>query len=140
MSIERLVHIRKSSKSIGKMCISEKRGRYSQSYVEVILSIENVSKMYQKCVPDGRLQPKKIDVRMILFASSSNVVGSRTLRGSRKSVYNLFMGSFGPILVPTWRHLDPTWIQLGSNLDLTWHQLQPTCENPYQSDPKVIKK
>ena len=63
------------------MCISEKRGRYSQSYVEVILSIENVPKMYQKCVPDGRLQPKKIDVRMILFASSSNVVGSRTLRG-----------------------------------------------------------
>ena len=63
------------------MCISEKRGRHSQSYVEVILSIENVSKMYQKCVPDGRLQPKKIDVRMILFASSSNVVGSRTLRG-----------------------------------------------------------
>ena len=40
------------------MCISEKRGRHSQSYVEVILSIENVPKMYQKCVPDGRLQAK----------------------------------------------------------------------------------
>ena len=40
------------------MCMSEKRGRHSQSYVEVILSIENVPKMYQKCVPDGRLQAK----------------------------------------------------------------------------------
>ena len=52
VSIERLVHIRKSSKSIGKMCISEKRGRHSQSYVEVILSIENVPKIYQKSAPD----------------------------------------------------------------------------------------
>ena len=57
----------------------------------------------------------KIDVNAILIASTSNVGGLQTLRGSRKSVYNLFMGSFGPILVPTWRHLDPTWTQLGIN-------------------------
>ena len=114
------------------MCISEKRGRHSQSYVEVILPIENVPKMYQKCFQDGRLQAKdrgKPPYPFLLFPSTPNVGGLRTLRGSRKSVYNLFMGSFGPILVPTWRNLDPTWIQLRPNLDPTWHQLQPTCEN-----------
>ena len=147
MSIERFAYIRKSSKSIRKMCISKKRGRYSQSYVEVILSIENVPKIYQKCAPDRHqghlcwpLVASLTPTCCLLVVSSSHVGGFRTLRGSRKNVYNLFMGSFGPILLPTWRHLDPTWIQLGSNLDLTWHQLQPTCENPYQSDPKVIKK
>ena len=129
MSIERLVHIRKSSKSIRKMCISKKRGRHSQSDVEVILSIENIPKFYQKCAPD-RHQGHPCWLRApLLIPSPSHVGGLRTLRGSRKNVYNLFMGSFGPILVPTWRNLDPTWIQLGSNLDLTWHQLQPTCEN-----------
>ena len=143
MSIERFVYIRKSSKSIRKMCMSTKRGRYSQCDVEVMLSIENVSKIYQKCAPDRHSAGQRSIYALsslLRRCSSSHVGGFRTLRGSRKNVYNLFMGSFGPILVPTWRHLDPTWIQLGSNLDLTWHQLQPTCENPYQSDPKVIKK
>ena len=123
---------RQSSKSIRKMCISTKRGRYSQCDVEVMLSIENVSKIYQKCAPDRHSAGQRsIYARLLLLTrcSSSHVGGFRTLRGGRKNVYNLFMGSFGPILVPTWRHLDPTWIQLGSNLDLTWHQLQPTCEN-----------
>ena len=136
MSIERFVHIRKSSKSIWKMCISKKRGRHSQSDVEVILSIENVPKIYQKCAPDrhqGHLRPptppSSFPPLHFFVPAPSHVGGFRALRGSRKNVYNLFMGSFGPILVPTWRNLDPTWIQLGSNLDLTWHQLQPTCEN-----------
>ena len=96
------------------MCISEKRGRHSQSYVEVILSIENVSKMYQKCVPDGRLQPKKIDVRMILFASTSNVVGSRTPGGAVKVCIICLWAR----LVRSWYQLGATWIQLGPNLAL----------------------
>ena len=136
VSIERLVHIRKSSKSIGKMYISEKRSRHSQSYVEVILSIENVPKMYHKCAPDPHQGHPCCSLVVPLpfpFPYSSlrrrMLAGCGPFGGSRKSVYNLFMGSFGPILVPTWRNVDPSWTQLGPSLDPTWHQFQPTCEN-----------
>ena len=142
MSIERLVDVRKS-KYIREICISKKRGRHNQSDVEVTLSIETVPKIYQNLL---RIHTRTILVApsllpccflvaslLLLVAYSSYVGGLRTLRGTRKSVYNLFMVSFGPILVPTWPNLDPTWTQtwtqLGPNLDPTWTQLQPTCEN-----------
>ena len=112
-----------------KMFTSNKRARHSQSDVEVTLSIENVSKIYQKSAPDPhQVHPCCSLVASLLLPlplvvpSPNHVGGLWTLRGSRKSVYNLFMGSFGPILVPTWTqlgpNLDPTWTQLGPNLAL----------------------
>ena len=93
------------------MCISEKRGRYSQSYVEVILSIENVPKMYQKCVPDGRLQAKdRCTHETLCFEFKCGRVPDPS--GAVKVCIICLWAR----LVRSWYQLGATWIQLGPNL------------------------
>ena len=69
----------------------------------------------------------------VAVATLVYVGGFRAPRGTRKSVYNLFMDL-------VWSDLGANLAQLGPNLDPTWHQLQPTSANDHQSGPKVIKK
>ena len=109
----------------GEVSISKKRARHGQSDVEVTLSIENVPKIHKKL---PRIHTSSIPVASllhpccILVASSSYVSGFRTPRGTRKIVYNLFMDA-------VFSDLRANLAQLGPNLDPTWHQLRPTCEN-----------
>ena len=122
------------------MCIFTKRAPHSQSDVEVTLSIANFLKIHQKSAPDPHAEVYSLHPCCILVASPSYVGGFRTPRGTRKSMYNLFMDLVWSDLGANLAPLGPTWTQLGPNLDPTWHQLQPTCANDHQSGPNVIKK
>ena len=96
------------------MCISKKRGRHSQNDVEVILSIENVPKMYQKCVPDGRLQAKDRGKQPYSFLRHRMLAGCGPFGGAVKVCIICLWAR----LVRSWYQLGATWIQLGPNLAL----------------------
>ena len=122
------------------MCISKKRGRHSQSDVEVILSIENVPKFYQKCAPD-RHQGHPCWLRAPLLIPSPSLrpamlAGCGPLGGAVKMCIICLWAR----LVRSWYQLGATWTQLGPNLDPTWTQLGTNSSQHVKIDAKVTPK
>ena len=125
------------------MCVSRKRGRHSQSDVEVILSTENVPKIYQKCVPDPHqghpccfiVVPLPSLVVPLPFDQPCWRVADPSGEPLKVCIICLWAR-----LVRSSYQLGATWTQLGSNLDPTWTQLGTNSSQHVKINTKVTPK